>query len=241
MDKIIEYAGKEVTFCDLNPKDALEGGENIYQGRWYELPTLEFIQSLEVQGNYADVGANIGTHSLFFSLFCPANYVYSFEPHRFAYLKLLKNLAANEIKNCTPYNMALSNEITDGHMFQVTDQAAQAHLSKVTDGPWHDSWPGPSRINDVKVVTLDSLNLDISLLKIDVEGHEFEVLKGAKETLKSVEHLIVEIWSHGLGCNVRPFVKDQSQESLNFIQEQGFKFKQMTPGDTGNWYFHKEK
>ena len=156
MDKILTYDGKQVKFCDLKMSDHLEGGEHIFQGHWYEIDTLQFIRDLKVPGNYADVGANIGTHTLFFSLFCQADHVYSFEPHRGAYTKLLQNLAANEIKNCTPYNVALSNEITIGHMFQVTDQAAQSHLSKPSDAPWDKSWPGQSRINDVKVITLDS-------------------------------------------------------------------------------------
>ena len=78
-------------------------------------------------------------------------------------------------------------------------------------------------------------------MKIDVEGHEFEVLQGATETLKSIDHLIVEIWSSGFGCNVRPFVKDQAQKTLDFIQEQGFTFIKQIPGDLSNWYFRREE
>src|SRR5208282_2920660 len=106
-------------------------------------------------------------------------------PHKGAYSKLLQNLKANEIQNCTSYNLALSDEAAEGYMFQVTDQAAQAHLSKPTDAPRDSAWAAQIKINDVKIVPLDSLHLDIKLLKIDVEGHELEVLKGAKETLKS--------------------------------------------------------
>jgi FkbM family methyltransferase len=241
MDKVIEYGGKQVTFCDINRVDHLEGSEHISQGHWYEILTLEFIQGLKVSGNYADVGANIGTHTLFFSLFCPADHVYAFEPHKVAYSKLIKNLAANKIENCTPYNLALSDEAAEGYMYQVSDQAAQAQLAKPTDAPRDSAWVAPIRINDVKIVTLDSLHLDIKLLKVDVEGHQFEVLKGAKETLKLVDHLIVEVWDNGFGCNVNPWVRNQSKELVAFLQEQGLVFKQLTPGDNNNWYFCREE
>ena len=52
---------------------------------------------------------------------------------------------------------------------------------------------------EISTTTLDSLGLkNVSLIKIDVEGHELEVLKGAQETIKSNKpHLLIEIFR---GC-----------------------------------------
>jgi len=44
------------------------------------------------------------------------------------------------------------------------------------------------------MTTIDSLNLkDVDLIKIDVEGYEMEVLKGANDTLLNVEYLMIEL------------------------------------------------
>ena len=47
---------------------------------------------------------------------------------------------------------------------------------------------------DTKISRLDSLDIDeISMLKIDVEGLEMEVLKGAGDKLKDIEYLMIEL------------------------------------------------
>ena len=46
----------------------------------------------------------------------------------------------------------------------------------------------------IPMVTIDSLGLeDVDLIKIDVEGYEMEVLKGAVKTLKNVEYIMIEL------------------------------------------------
>ena len=46
----------------------------------------------------------------------------------------------------------------------------------------------------IPMITIDSLGLDdVDLIKIDVEGYEMEVLKGAEKTLKSVSYLMIEL------------------------------------------------
>ena len=44
------------------------------------------------------------------------------------------------------------------------------------------------------MTTLDNMNYqDVDLIKIDVEGYEMEVLKGATKTLESVQYLMIEL------------------------------------------------
>ena len=51
-------------------------------------------------------------------------------------------------------------------------------------------------IYNIPVITLDSLNIkNISVMKIDVEGHELEALKGAKKTIQNSKPVIIlEVW-----------------------------------------------
>src|SRR5208282_4593117 len=215
MNAVVEHAGKQVTFCDANPKDYVEG--MLLEGTWYELQNLEFIRSLQCGGTYVDIGAFIGTHSLFFSLFCPAEKVYSFEVNPRAYEKLRKNLAANNASNVHVYNLGLSDDV-GGAVFHETNETNRgASFLKGNEG-------------ETFVAPLDSLLIpDVRLMKVDVEGMELRVLKGAVRTLKTVEHLFVEMWSEAQS-------KDRDSEYtapqvVEFLAEQGLMLQRELASD----------
>jgi protein O-GlcNAc transferase len=180
MDVTVEYGGKQIKFCDINQNDYIEGV--LQRGGWYEIRNLEFIRDLNVTGAYIDAGAYIGTHSLFFSLFCPSTEVYSFEPQSKIYQKLVNNIAANNINNCKTFNVGLSNYIGTGLLVEAGETNKGTSIIIPTSG-------------DTSIITLDCLHLkDIKLMKVDVECMEFLVLSGAIETLKTIDHLFVEMW-----------------------------------------------
>src|SRR5690242_14897511 len=164
MNAIVKVEGREITFFDVDPASHI--GNCLLNVRLYEEPNLEFIKSLNVSGNYVDAGAHIGTHSIYFSLFCPSRMVYAFEPKRAYYEKLKRNLAENGIKNVLPFAVALVEE----------DDA----VLPIDEG---EVWLRRS---------LDSFQFhDVKVLKIDTESTELRVLQGAKETLHQVEHLFL--------------------------------------------------
>jgi FkbM family methyltransferase len=212
---VIKYADRQVTFCDVQPKDYIEG--KLLEGQWYELRNLEFIRSLQVRGNYVDVGACIGTHSLFFSLFCPATQVYSFEANPQAYQKLTRNLTANGVSNCQTFNVG------------VSDVAGRATIEELPGEPnLGATWLWLSGKDDnaaVDVRPLDSFNLqNVRLMKIDVEGMELRMLHGAINILKGAEHLFIEMWSE-------PQSRDRGVEYTapkitDFLTTQGFQLDQ---------------
>ena len=219
MDAIVKYDGKDVVFCDLQQQDFIEG--LLLAGSWYELSNLEFIRNLNAKGNYCDVGAYIGTHSIFFSLFCSATQVYSFEPQIGVYQKLVHNIAANNITNCQAFNLGLSDVISRG----------------TADGP--DTNKGGAWLrsgDDVSVVTLDSLNLQgVTLLKVDVEGMELHALKGAETTLGGVEHLFVEMWSEA-SCKAKGCAYTVDSV-VKFLEPLGFRCQERLVEDL--FYFRK--
>ena len=199
MDASVSYEGTAVKFCDVIAQDYIEG--LLLQGIWYELPNLEFVRSLKAEGNYVDVGAYIGTHTLFFSLFCPSKQVFSFEPQLDVFQKLTRNLEANGVTKCRALNMGLSDAPGRGIVRSGETNKGAGWLL-----------PGDA----VEVVTLDSLNLrDVILLKIDVEGMELRVLRGAVNTLKSVQYLFVEMWPEHVckRCGV-DYTVEQAKEFL---------------------------
>ena len=182
MNATLEYANRQVTFRDCNPHDCIEG--ELTRGSWYELANLELIRSLSVGGNYLDVGAYVGTHSMFFALFCPADHVYAIEAQGDICRKLQNNIAVNQIDNCTVY------------LYGIADKSGTARLERIDANRGGVKLNFGDDLDDVPVVTLDSLGFqNIRLAKIDVEGGELKVLEGGKRTLLNVEHLFVEIWS----------------------------------------------
>ena len=60
-----------------------------------------------------------------------------------------------------------------------------------------DDFTQAKRVNkegNIRMITLDYLNYEkVDLIKIDVEGYEMEVLKGATKTLESVQYLMIEL------------------------------------------------
>jgi len=138
-----------------------------------------------------DIGANIGNHSIFFAKFLDCKIVHSFEPVLSNFELLKKNMFCVNNKSIL-YNIALSNKIDTMDLYnsQINNKGGFS-LHK-----YNNSFLVESKIN---VNTLDSFNLNnITLIKIDVENHENEVLEGSKETIKRCKPIIfIENLYHG--------------------------------------------
>lgn len=129
-----------------------------------------------------DVGGNIGNHAVFFSKFCNAEVV-SFEPQPAIFEILKKNIEMNA-PDVVAYNLALG-KTEGGATFKDYDSlnTGGTRISVTTSGP-------------IKVCPLDSFDFkDVHFMKIDVEGFEGEVFKGAKRTILESKPIIwVEIF-----------------------------------------------
>ena len=77
------------------------------------------------------------------------------------------------------YNQALGNH--DGFVKLTEETATQNTRVLLEEG-------------DIQINKVDSLDItDVDMIKIDVEGLEMEVLKGAKNTLENVEYIMIEL------------------------------------------------
>lgn len=128
-----------------------------------------------------DAGAHIGTFTLLASkMVGEQGKVIAIEPQQDSFLQLTKNLEINKIKNVIPINIGLSD--FNGHKDFFVDK--ESACSSFILNPDRQIISKPS----IKVKTLDSVLQEINInkvdfFKIDTEGAELEILKGAKQTI----------------------------------------------------------
>ena len=171
----------------------------------------DMIPYFACSGVFVDVGTHIGKWSLLVSK--TASEVYSFEPNPDIYKYLVANIKLNDVKNVKALNIGLSS--SSGKLRFFADTPEHSGSSKITeDGD-----------REIEVVPLDRFDLpEVELIKIDVEGHELDVLKGAERTLKNTKRVICEIWEDS----------PRRQQTLDFMEKLGFQNKQIDPN---NFFF----
>ena len=160
-----------------------------------------------------DVGAYIGIISLGMAKYGPANHeVHSFEADDVNYAKLNENLSSNQPHSIHPHRTAVGDEIGTAQFTRTSDPGTN-HL-----GVQDNTTDLGSLIFDVPITTLDSFaeqhDFDIvRLLKIDAEGADIKVLRGASSLLndKRIEAIIVEV----------PLTADARSEMIEFLKSHG--------------------
>lgn len=148
----------------------------------YTAAETEIFNQLVVPGaTVVEVGANIGSHSVFLARKCAPGAFYAFEPQQRVFQLLCANLTINGITNASAYPEALGG--TEGYAnlavprYDNPDNVGGATLSALNETP-AGGW------RRTRVSTLDSWQLPAcDFLKIDVEGWEQQVLEGATQTI----------------------------------------------------------
>jgi len=125
-----------------------------------------------------DVGAFVGTHSLAFAeRVGPSGKVFAFEPNKFSFWLLAMNTCTERRANIRSFNLAIG--ASNGFVKSVSSDKTNLGLSVLQETADEFDRDG------VLLKSLDSLGLDSdpSLIKIDVEGMELDVLEGAAVTI----------------------------------------------------------
>lgn len=161
-----------------------------------------------------DIGANVGLYTYRFSQMF--DHVESFEPNPYCARKVI----AAQLANVTVHEIALSNRRGSANLSMPDtgspDDTALASLSNRFEN---------AKSVPVKLQTLDAFDfMNVDLIKIDVEGHEMELLEGARQTIrKNAPTLMIEI-------EQRHHATQDIGDIFRYIESLGL---------AGNFYFQK--
>jgi FkbM family methyltransferase len=153
---------------------------------WEEFKLIS--QYIKTNDHLADVGANMGFYSVWMSKFVSTlGKIHSFEPDQDNYRRLIKNVELNNLQNIVlPNNIAVSDY--DGKLKFTVGLDGENHIA----------------LNSKQdTIQVDSLSLDayakqhhishFAYVKIDVEGFEYNVLRGADQLLTGKRIHIIQL------------------------------------------------
>lgn len=182
-------------------------------GKFQEEVILDWIRHQKLRGTYVDVGAHVGNHSLYLLKFCNPDRLHSIEAHPKIYKILVenmhRNLSASEYEKWDSYNNAAWDKSGIWiHMAPIPhNNAGHCHV--------RNSYNRKGEKVDASVpsISIDDMELEgVSLLKVDVEDTEKEVIDGAIKTIKRCKPVIV----------IERHSKAQLQETMKQIRQFGY-------------------
>ena len=178
---------------------------------------MDYIKNLNQikNKNIIDAGAFIGDTAIILSDYTDKN-VYSFEPFLQNYNMILKTIELNKKNNIIPVNVALGNENKEIGMDASIGAGCGLSIENAKESNINNIK------NKVKMATLDSYvkenNVEVGLIKTDLEGFEQPFLKGAIETIKEQKPVLIISIYHNYSdfFEIKPMI-----ENLNL----GYKFR----------------
>ena len=174
-------------YLDDNPASVKKA---LRSGRPWEPGVMREFKKHVVPGTTVlDVGAHIGSLTVPFArLVGPEGRVFAFEPQKKIFRELVHNLELNDLTNAIPLRFALGSRPGIIEMNPIDTYDGRVSIGKGGDR--------------AEKRTVDSFGFaDVSVIKIDVEGHEAQVLKGARRTIDAFHPaILVEIWEADRGA-----------------------------------------
>lgn len=174
-----------------------------------------FKSNILKEGHCAlDIGGNIGYYALIESrLVGKTGIVYAVEPVSKNVSFLKRNIKLNGIKNVQIFRLAIGHKNETAKIFV----ANQCNLSSMMENP-NINIIGEEEVNVVTVDRFLEGKNQPNLIRMDVEGYEYNIIKGMEKTLKRNVGLLIEV--HG---NI--MTKDQVRNMIDLLKKNKFEVK----------------
>ena len=142
---------------------------------------------LSRKGCAIDAGAHIGIATVHFSNYFDE--VIAFEPCKENFNCLARN--CEELENVKLMMMGLGNKEGKAILQSVQDNTGAGFIQGVEKRQYRPEDSVDGKKNKIRVTTVDSLKIDCSLMKIDVQGYERNVIEGAKQTIAKYKPILI--------------------------------------------------
>lgn len=191
-------------------------------GTFIEPPLVAMRPHIDADAVCLDVGANIGIYTLAMSMLAPRGVVHAFEPAPQAFKHLTRNLAENSVSNVKAHNVAVGEEAGPVEFRENAEFLAGSFRIEP------DSLLGRTLRDEIITVpctTLDDFVSErgigrVDFVKIDVEGGELQVLRGARRTLEAHRPaVLLEFGSYSFAVHQGTLPQDALGEILDAFDE----------------------
>lgn len=187
----------------VSTRDLTVGMQTFVRGGYDYQSIKEILAVLEhyrpgwdAEGVIVEVGANIGTTTLMLASHAP---VVAFEPVPSNVALLRQNLLSTGLQDRVTVRAAAVSEVSGEVTMELAAVNHGDHRVRLSDTPGSYDEQGRGTIR-VPGVRLDDelIGQDVSLVWMDAQGHEAQVLAGAPDLLASAPPMVVEYWPYGL-------------------------------------------
>jgi FkbM family methyltransferase len=182
------YLYKNGSFREVNRKginfklDLSDTVDHFIFFNYFDHSLELFFEEAKTANVILDIGANIGWTALSFANKNPNATIIAFEPHPITFQRAQDNFGRNKFGNITCLNIGLGESTSTLKIYELTDHNSGMNriVLEELDRPFKEV--KIERLDDV----MENRNIhQIDMIKMDVEGFEGFVLKGASKTLTS--------------------------------------------------------
>lgn len=223
----------QIKYLIVNTQETIQGSLlqcGQFEGHLAAL-TCNLLEQMGKEGDIIDVGANQGTYSLAIAKQLKTRRIHAYEAQRSIFMQLCANVLINHCDRIRPHHLAIGNH--EKHGWNVQVPSLDPYLENYTGSVSIDMdvvetrrrlagvaepWDSAASFESVPLRELDELlaGTAIACIKIDAEGAELDVLKGARNLLQSHKPLLLfESWS------LQEFQHTQAQ-LLEYVVAQGY-------------------
>jgi FkbM family methyltransferase len=194
-------------------------------GEWCETEIDLFRFILPNNGVCIEVGANMGTHTVPLSKICANGRIFCFEPQRPIFQILCGNLALNNCTNVFAVQQAVgaASRLIEIQTCNYDRQWNYGSFSISEGFSTEEDYEGPLQREAVEMVALDDHKTisgleAVDLLKIDVEGHEMDVLSGSERLVsRTIPDIFIEAHNKNVVQELMGFLKRFNYKAYWFV------------------------